>query len=176
MTLDVRLRRYQTSDIDRMYDAVVESRRELARWMPWCHEHYSRDDTAIWVESRSGAWEQNEAWCFVIVDANDRMLGACGLLRLDLKHNQGELGYWVRSTATKQGVATEAARQLLHYGFEEANLERIEIVMSVENLASQRVAENASAVREGILRERFKLNGRRHDCLMYSVLRHEWLS
>lgn len=174
MNANVQIRPHKLSDVDPIYDAVIESKRELTPWAPWCHLEYSRQDTITWVESRSGAWERNEDLSFVIIDSNDRILGNCGLYRLEPKNNVGELGYWVRSTATSQGVATEATRQLCQFGFEEAGLERIEILMSIENIASRRVAEKVGAVREGLLRERLKINGRRHDCLLYSILKHEF--
>jgi len=59
---------------------------------------------------------------------------------------------------------------LCQWAFGKKELHRIEIIMSVENIASQRVAEKAGAVREGILRQRLLLNGRRHDAVMFAVL------
>lgn len=174
MNSSVSIRRISTSDIDRHFDAVVESKPELCRWSHWCHEQYSRQDTVDWIEARPEAWELNEEWGFVIVDPNDQFLGGCGLHRPDLKNQVAELGYWVRSTATRQGIATGATRQLCRFGFEQLGLERIEIVISVENQASQRVAQKVGAVLEVIIRERILLNGRRHDCALYSILKHEF--
>src|SRR5262245_39577311 len=111
MTQDVRIRRYRLDDVDAVCDAVVESKPELLRWSWWCHENYARPDAVGWVESRPGAWDRNEEWSFLIVDTADRVLGSCGLHRLDLRGGVAELGYWVRSSATCQGVATEATRK-----------------------------------------------------------------
>ena len=36
-------------DIPRLYEAAVESHKELAPWMPWCHAEYSISDTESWV-------------------------------------------------------------------------------------------------------------------------------
>jgi ribosomal-protein-serine acetyltransferase len=170
---EIRIRWYRPGDEDAIFEAVTSSQAELSPWMPWCHPNYSRDDSARWVASRPGAWERNEEWSFVIVDAADRLLGGCGLHRLALKDGVAELGYWVRTSATRQGVATAATRQLCRWAYDEAGLERIEILASLENLASQRVAEKAGGVREGLLRQRIALHGRRHDCVLYSILRTE---
>ena len=123
----IHIRRYEPTDIDAIYEAVIESRAELAPWMPWCHENYSCQDTLGWVESRPAAWDRNEEWGFVIVDEAGRFLGTCGVHRLDLRNGVGELGYWVRTSATKCGIATEATRQLTQWAFREQGLHRMEI-------------------------------------------------
>jgi ribosomal-protein-serine acetyltransferase len=128
-------------------------------------------DTTGWVESRPAAWDRNEEWSLVIVDAGGRILGACGLHRLDLRNGVGELGYWVRTSVTRQGVASEAVRQVTQWAFREQGLHRIEIVAAVENLASQRVAEKTGAVREGVLRQRIILHGQRHDGVLWALIK-----
>lgn len=167
------IRRYRSDDVDAIYSAVIASRSELSPWMPWCHEDYSRHDTVTWVEGRPAAWERNEEWSFLIVDRNDTVVGSCGIHRLDLKNGVGELGYWVQTPSTRQGIATAATLQLCRWAFSERGLRRIEILASVENCASQRVAEKAGGVREGILRQRIWLRGRPHDCVLYSILNGE---
>jgi ribosomal-protein-serine acetyltransferase len=173
MAVDIQLRPYRPDDIDAVYEAVLESKAELTPWMPWCHAGYSREDAAAWVAGRPDAWARNEEWSFVIVDSAGRLLGACGIHRLDLRNGVGELGYWVRTSATRQGIATEATRQACRWAFAEAGLERIEILAAVENVASQRVAEKAGAVREGRLQGRLLLPDRRHDAVLFAILKDQ---
>jgi len=172
MTTDLRIRRYEPRDVEAVYEAVMESRAELAPWMPWCHAEYARQDSAAWVAGRPDAWKRDEEWSFLVVSSEDRLLGSCGIHRLDLRNGVGELGYWVRTSATRRGIATEATRQLCQWAFGEAGLARIEIVASMENVPSQRVAEKAGAVREGVLHGRLLLHGRRHDCVLFSIVKN----
>ena len=174
MSTTTMIRQYRPDDVDPIYAAVIASKPQLSPWMPWCHDEYSRVDTTKWVEGRPIAWERNEEWSFLIVDENDSVLGGCGIHRLDLKNGVGELGYWVRTQSTSQGIATEATRQLCRWAFSENGLQRIEILASVENVASQRVAEKAGGIREGILRHRIWLHGRPHNCILYSILKDEF--
>ncbi|WP_397568341.1 GNAT family N-acetyltransferase [Schlesneria sp. T3-172] len=173
MKTPVRIRTYRPEDVEGIYSAVMASRRELSEWMPWCHETYSRQDTTGWVSSRTSAWERNVEWSFLIIDGDETVVGGCGLHRLDLKNGVAELGYWVRTESTGQGVATEATRQLCQWAFQDGGLERIEILASVDNRASQRVAEKVGGVREGVLRRRIRLGGRSHDCILYSILKKD---
>ncbi|MCA9186555.1 MAG: GNAT family N-acetyltransferase [Planctomycetales bacterium] len=168
---DIQLRQYKSSDVDLICDAVTESKADLSPWMMWCHENYSRQDAVTWVEGRPGAWERNESWSFLVVEPCGQLLGTCGIHRIDLLNGVGELGYWVRSSMIGQGIATIATRKLCQWAFAEKGMHRIEIIMSVENIASQRVAEKAGAVREGVLRQRIVLQDGRHDALMFAVLK-----
>ena len=167
----IHIRRYAAKDVDSIFEAIMESKAELTPWANWCHDEYCKQETAAWVKGRPSAWRRGEEWSFAIVDSDDRFLGGCGIHRIDAKNGVAELGYWVRTTAARRGVATEATRQLCRWGFCEQNLARIEMVVSVENVASGRVAEKAGGVREGILQQRIVLHGRRHDCFLFSILR-----
>ena len=168
----VRIRRYQPNDVDAIYDAIMASKAELSLWMPWCHDAYSRNDAIAWVESRPSAWESNQDWSFVVVDDEGKLLGACGIRRIDRLNGVGELGYWVRTSETRKGVATLATRLLCQWAFQEMGLHRIEIVASEENAASQRVAEKVGAIREGVLPERILLHGRRHNGELWAILKN----
>lgn len=174
MSNSIHIRRYQPGDVEAVYEAVIESKAELSPWMQWCHAAYSRQDTIAWVDSRADAWESNREWSYVVLNSDGRLLGACGIHRFDVLNGVAEVGYWVRSSATGQGIATAATRRLCQWAFDETELRRLEILTSVENLASQKVAEKAGAVREGVLRQRLLLHGRRHDCALYAILKEEF--
>jgi ribosomal-protein-serine acetyltransferase len=81
------------------------------------------------------------------------------------------VGYWVRSSATPQGVATAALQRLVQWAFQHTALMRLEVVVSTQNAASLRVAEKAGAVREGVLRKRLLLHGVWHDAVLFSFVR-----
>src|SRR5687768_49545 len=54
----IALRPQQPGDAAAIYEAVDESRVELAPWMPWCHKDYAPADSQTWAASRPKAWEQ----------------------------------------------------------------------------------------------------------------------
>ena len=174
MSEQIQIRRYRADDVDAIHEAVIESVAELSRWCLWCHPGYTKPETQAWIDERPRAWDTNDEWAFVITDAHDRFLGSCGLHRIDLRNHCAELGYWVRTSATRQGIATKVTRLLCQYGFGERGLERIEIIVSVDNLASQRVAIKAGGVREGTLRKRIALHDGRHDCAVFSILKQDF--
>jgi ribosomal-protein-serine acetyltransferase len=154
-----------------LFEAVVESKEELSPWMHWCHPEYSLSEAEQWVESRSEAWERGKEYSFVIVDPrSNQIVGNCGLDHVHETHLFANLGYWIRTSRTREGAATEATQLLSEFGFSVLNLVRIEILVSTGNLASQRVAEKAGALREGLLRNRLIHRGEVRDAYMFSLL------
>lgn len=142
-------------------------------FLPWCHPGYAINETRHWLQGAQGEWEKGSGFAFVIRDRqNDEFLGGCGLNRID-EHPVANLGYWIKTGATSRGVATEATRALARYGLEHLGLIRIEIIMSVANAASRRVAEKAGANYEGRLRNRLLLHGKPHDTYVYSITTEE---
>ena len=108
---------------------------------------------------------------FAVADAKDgSFLGSCGLSQVSSEDRIANLGYWVRSGRTRMGVATAAAQLVARFGFDELQLNRIQIIAAISNRASLRVAEKAGAIREGILRSRFVIRGTVHDAVMFSLI------
>jgi RimJ/RimL family protein N-acetyltransferase len=168
---DIILRPYAMKDIECLFSAVKESQPELLPWMPWCHVNYSIIESRQWIAERDEKWEKSIACSFAITDPRDGIhLGGCGFSDFRENNSVANLGYWVRSSRVKQGIATAATLLLAHFGFKELKLNRIEILAAVENTASLRVAVKAGAVREGVLRNRFVLQGKTHDAVMFSLI------
>jgi RimJ/RimL family protein N-acetyltransferase len=139
--------------------------------MPWCHPRYSLDESRAWIEHCETAWEDGTEYNFAIVDHAHRVLGGCGLNQLRAEHRVANLGYWVRTPASRRGVATAAVRKLAQFAFRETNLVRLEIVVALGNIASHRVAAKVGAVREGVAHDRLYAHGRSHDAVVYALLR-----
>jgi ribosomal-protein-serine acetyltransferase len=158
-------------DATEIYTAVMASLGDLAPWMDWATPDYSIDMTREWLAKLQAGWEQGTSYQFTIFEAGGRMvLGGCGINHINRYYRLANLGYWVRSDRTAEGIATRAARLVAGFGFNQLGLRRIEIVTAVENHASRRVAEKAGAQFEGILRDRLRLAGENADAAMHSLL------
>ena len=132
------------------------------------------DFGALWTERYVQGHEDGTNAGFAIVDAESgEFLGLMGLVKLDLEAQEAEAGYIVASRARGRGVATRALRLLTDWAFEEMPLERIELLISTDNAASEVVARRSGYTREGVLRWTFLKPGRRSDTIVYSKLRRE---
>ena len=158
-------------DVEPLWEAARESMEELQRWMAWFHDGYGASDVKAWVESSQRGWESDDDFNLVITEpGSGSVLGACGLNKVDRVNRSANLGYWVRSTETGRGVATEAAALVAHWGLGVLGLSRLEVVVATGNTASLRVAEKLGAVREGVARNRFWLRGAAHDGVVFSLV------
>jgi len=165
------IRTYEHEDAEALWAAARESVGEVSRWLPWCHAEYSMAEAVEWIRSRAPLAAERREYTFAILGSDGRFLGGCGLNQINRIHRFANLGYWVRTSATRHGVATEAVRQVAEFAFGNTDLVRLEIVCAVGNDPSQRVAERAGAVREGVLRHRLLLHGQPVDAVMYSLVR-----
>lgn len=154
-----------------LFSAVRESIVEVGRWQSWCHAGYSLADARTWIEGQSAARAAGTAFEFVLLGPEEQLLGTCGVNQIDRATRRGNLGYWIRTRFAGRGLATVATRRLTDWIFAETDLLRLEIVAAVGNLASQRVAEKAGALREGLLRRRLVIHGIPHDAVLYSLIR-----
>jgi ribosomal-protein-serine acetyltransferase len=165
------LRPYELSDAENVFAAVIASRADLSPWMDWCTPQYSIEDTRHWLESLPAAWERREIFGFGVFDAGtEQFVGGCGLNHIQWDYKLGNLGYWVRSERTKEGIATQAALTVARFGLESLGLRRVEIIAATINGASRRVAEKTGARFEGVLRKRIKIGDRNLDAAMYSLV------
>ncbi|KAJ3674752.1 hypothetical protein LUZ60_005368 [Juncus effusus] len=86
------------------------------------------------------------------------------------KH-RASIGYRLAYDFWGKGIATQALKLSLKIVFDELeDLERLEAIADVDNLASQRVLEKAGFKKEGVLRKYVRLKGKSRDMIMYSFL------
>ena len=168
---NILVRPLQLDDAQQLFEAARESIREMSPWLPWCHDNYAIEETREYLAVRVNDKTEEEAYGFGIFDRSTRkFLGGVGLSSFVRAHRMANLGYWVRTSATKQGAASKAARLVARFGFDQLGLQRIEILVAVPNLASQRVAEKIGAVREGVLRKRLLVRGVPQDAAVFSLI------
>lgn len=165
------IRPLRAGDEDALYEAVRESIAEVSVWLPWCHPEYAIEESREFIASRELASQGDEWYSFGIFDQESgRFLGGVGINFINRVHRLANLGYWVRTSAAGHGVATTATRLAARFGFEQLDLQRIEIVAAVDNIASQRVAEKSGAKREGVLRKRLWFRGQSLDAVLFSLV------
>lgn len=102
--------------------------------------------------------------------------GFCGPVGAGVAANtqQVGIGYWLGVPHWGQGLATDAARLVVHLAFQHLEAERVWATVFVGNHASRRVLEKNGFQLDGTLRhERFKA-GEWIDIWFFTLLRLEW--
>ena len=170
------LRPFRRRDADEMTAAVQASQMELNEWLPWAHLGYSKGDASNYIRDSIKSWREERAYDFAVrrLDDPDRHSGNISVWFISRSFKTGEIGYWVRTDETSQGVGTEIAARALQIAFEELKMHRVILRIAVGNRASERVAEKLGFFREGILREEIKVRGEWLDHSVWGLLEHEY--
>ena len=167
----IAIRPYNAGDIPMLLEAVQESMKELHAGLPWCRPEYNIHDSAEFIARHEEEWRNGEQYSFIIhARANGMFLGGVGINFINRVHKFANLGYWVRTRATRHGVATAAVKLAAQFAFSELELSRLEIVTALQNKASQRVAEKVGALREGVVRRRLLVDGESENAVLYSLV------
>ena len=172
----ISLKRDQTEFAGGLFAAVIESRTaDFMRWMPWLREDYRISETEDFIKERIESWNRNIEREYVIFDTQtNEVIGRVGLNSYNQAHNFYNLGYWIRVSRQNQGIASRATRLLAEEAFKALEIARIEILVAVGNIPSQKAAEKAGAMREGVLRKRLKIGNETHDAVVYSFVKEDF--
>ena len=95
---------------------------------------------------------------------------------MDHFNGTATVGYWLGREHWRQGIMTEAAREIIRFAFQDLNLRRLNIEAFVENVASNTLIKKLGFVFEGtqIKGARSKATNKIHDAHHYRLLREEW--
>ena len=132
----------------------------------------SEEEVRGWIAEWQGDWtgERTAQWA-VADEASGRLLGRVGLRQIELLDGAAEVAYWTHAAARGQGVAVRATTALTHWALEEIGFERLELLHSVFNEASCRVAAKAGFALEGTKRRALLHPDGWHDMHLHARVR-----
>ncbi|KAK4258097.1 hypothetical protein QN277_007593 [Acacia crassicarpa] len=166
----ISLRPFVLSDADDLMVWATDER--VAKFCSW--QPYTSKDTAVdFIQNIPS----NFSWCRAIC-VDDCAIGSVSVQYYSgndkARAKSAELGYVLGSKYWGKGITTKAAKMAVETAFAEfPDLERLEALVDVENVASQKVLEKAGFQREGILRKFLFIKGKSRNMVMFSVLRDE---
>jgi [ribosomal protein S5]-alanine N-acetyltransferase len=164
----VRVRLIADADLPAIAEACRDP--EITRYTTVPHPYEERHAREWQRRSAAGIAAGTEIASVVVDAETNALLGSIGIHAIDPATGRCAAGYWVAPQARGRGVAARGLRLLSRYVFSELGVERIELWIEPENLASQRVAEAAGFRREGLMRSFMQVGGQRRDMLMYALL------
>lgn len=105
---------------------------------------------------------------------SDQLIGICNLRGFFAQNRRCELGYALGRAHWGCGYAREALQSLLGHAFATLDMNRIEADIDPRNTASQRLLEGLGFRFEGLMPERWIVNGVKADTAFYGLLRTYW--
>jgi [ribosomal protein S5]-alanine N-acetyltransferase len=162
------LRALKPDDLNDLFEYASDP--GIDQYVPW--EHYKNIEEARenldefladYERDGFGAWGIEHR-------ADQRLIGIINFSRPHPINRRVEMGYTLSRAYWGQGLATEAVKVLIDFGFEKMNLVRIEAVVLPEHLASARVLEKSGMQFEGLLRSYQVWRNQPSDLCMYAIV------
>lgn len=159
------LRPLREDDIEAIYHACQDPTISAFTRVPY---PYDRELAEDFVRGCDISYRNHQGIVFAMEHVGT-FAGTIGLHGIHLSDHCAEVGYWVEKSHRGVGLCTEAVKTLLSFSFEVMGFRRIEGMADYNNLASQRVMEQAGMVKDVVLRNRVtKPNGDQIDMVLYS--------
>jgi [ribosomal protein S5]-alanine N-acetyltransferase len=112
-------------------------------------------------------------WVIVLADEN-KIVGDCGFNDYRPDNSRAEINCAVDPAYWNRGIATEAARCVLEFAFEQLQFGRIQAICSTANTRSEAVLRKIGMQYEGLLRRYIRCENQPLDMKMFSLLDGEW--
>lgn len=160
-TARLRLRPLGLEDLSAIHRIWVDP--EVRRYL-WDDERISEERAESGIAASIESFESCGFGLWAVLHKEDgELIGFCGLRSLE-DTPEIELLYGISPSYWEVGLATEAARAAIRYGFEEAGFDRILGITDTENVSSQRVLEKVGmrfekhAIYEGRKETRYEIS------------------
>lgn len=151
------------------------SNETVCKYQPWGPNSEEESQDFVNQVLADAKRVERTRFVFSIVEKEIGSMVGAGELNVRDNHNKaGEIGYIVNPDYWGKGIATEAAKLLIDFGFEQLNLHRIYATCDPRNIASGKVLEKIGMVQEGRMREDLLIKDGWRDSFLYSILEKEW--
>lgn len=161
------IRNFTIKDVDDVYECcndydVVKT----TLGMPW---PYTREAAEGWISKQT---EKENSFEFAICfkDNPDKVIGCISLMDINNEARRAEMGYWVCKKYWGQGIATEAAKFMLNFGFKKLKLHSIIARYFDINPASGKVMKKSGMTYVGTIREHEFRFGKFYNVGYYEML------
>lgn len=122
----------------------------------------------------SGFWRE-EKGLLLMINAAAAIIGHIEFFKPVAYLDSFEMSYLTYDPAERgKGVTTEAVGLLTRYLFDTRKVNRVQLIIHPDNIASRRVAEKNRFVHESTMRGAWYHRGSYHDVEVYALLRREY--
>jgi ribosomal-protein-alanine N-acetyltransferase len=140
-------------------DDPVDTREKAVKMIDWLNDFFKNHKAVPWG---------------VTLSDDDHVIGHCGWYAWDRANRRVDIGYHLMPSHWGKGYATEAARAVIGWCFDNLDVHRIQADCTDGNIASERVMLRCGFRHEGTWRESCWEHGRFVDIKQFGLLRREF--
>lgn len=166
------LRNYETADWERVH--IYGSNPHFSKYEVWGPN--SLEDTMRFVADmveQAGSAPRHKFDFAICLKENDLLIGGCGIRQETELSSIANLGWAINPEFQSKGYATEAAKILIEFGFQDLNLALIYATCDTLNLASYKVMEKLGMKKVGFIKGTKEIKGQMRDTFRYELLREK---
>jgi len=171
---DIELKTFSSDEASKLYQLIDKNRVQIGEWLLWVDKTNSVEDVEKLIEEYNGRRERGEGMNFGIwYQAN--LIGYISFASIDKTRRTAGIAYWLDNEYQGKGIITKSCKNLVEYGFNELNLNRIEISCAEGNDKSRAIPQRLGFKEEGIIRESELIrSGKLVDNHLYALLKQDW--
>lgn len=146
---------------------------DVAKYSLW-EAHQSEMETLEFLNIIYEEYRKNRPapWGIELKEIS-RIIGTAGFVKWDRVNSNAEIGYALSKDYWNKGIATEAVKKVIDFGFYNLNLNRIEARCLEFNVPSIKLLEKLGFKFEGILRKQMFVKGKFEDMHLFSLIKTE---
>ncbi len=173
----LRLESLKREHVDALLAYHVRNREHLKPYEPArSEESYTRAAVLEEIELAEGFANDELAFTFAVFERDRRDIVALVHVLHVMRgpRHDAMLAYSVDREHQGRGIATEAARAVVRFAFEELNLHRLATGYFPDNVASGKVLRKLGFAFEGYARDYLFIDGAWRDSILVSLINEDW--
>ena len=160
------IRRFVSNDAQDVYECCNDyDVIKTTLGLPW---PYTLEMAKGWIESQNNNNSYEFAIC--LKENSNKVIGCISLLDINSNAKRAEMGYWVCKKLWKQGIATEAAKGMLNWGFKTLGLHSVIARYFDINPASGKVMAKCGMTYVGTIRDHECRFGKFYNVGYYEII------
>lgn len=152
-----------------LWEVIQANYAHLHPYLPWVDQVATLQQARQFLRE-TALFNQGGQKLILFIHLREKLIGSVGLMRIDHRQAQAEIGFWLGAAWEGQGLMSRALQALLEVAFTELALRRLEMRILPHNRRAIALAERQGFYREGTLRQAIQIDQQVHDVALYSLL------
>ena len=172
-TQRLKLRLFNVNDAQDLYEYCSDG--EVTKYLPFA-TYTTTQEAVTRIEYCQNIYTKLDRpiiWAIEYKE-NGKVIGNIDFVKWSLENKEAEIGCVLNKHYWNQGIMTEAVKAVIEFGFNNMELNRIEMVCDQRNVASAKVMEKSGLKYEGTLRNKKVVKGEVVTLKYYSILKEEY--